>query len=188
MIQFVLENKEILSICISLSGVLLTLAFGGVLGWRHKICFEYESKRSVAINILRDRYIQSTTTHHTDVVHECIKKKTDVGEIYKRPETQKYIQQLAKDLGDQNRVRRLFRWLMSASYASFGCIWTSIIVTLLSLISIWISVPIWLLLIWSMLFGAAILGFIASISFMYYLDGKFFKLVNGIIETEGELN
>jgi len=123
MSQFICQNKEVLSLCVSLGGVLLTLAFGGVLNWRHKICLDYESRRDVAINILRDKFVQRTTAHYSDVADERRRKKTEVEEIYKRPEQQELIRELGRDLEAQNRVRSLFRGLSATSQVCFGCIW-----------------------------------------------------------------
>jgi len=93
---------------------------------------------------------------------------------------------LARDLEDQNRVRRLFRWLSAMSHTCFGCIWGSIVITTAGLLSVWLSVPGWLVVIWVVVLALALLGFIGSISSMWYLDGRFFSLVNRIIEPEGE--
>lgn len=61
MIQFLTQNKEVIVICVSLLGVLLSLCFGGILNWRHKICFEYQSRMAVATNILRDEFVGRTS-------------------------------------------------------------------------------------------------------------------------------
>jgi hypothetical protein len=186
MIEFLARNREVLTFSVALLGVLLALAFGGVLTWRHKICLDYESRRDVAINILRDRFVQRASDHYTDAADERKKKKTEVEEIYKRPEQQELIRDLAKDLEDQNRVRRYFRWLSGASQACFGCIWASIVITILAIVTIWLAVPSWLVIAWMVLLGMALVGFIGSVSLLWYLDGRFFGLVNRIIEPEGE--
>lgn len=186
MTQFIIENKEVLALCISFVGVLLALTFGGILNWRHKICLDYESRRDVAINILRDRFVQRTSTHYSDVAKEMKQKKAEVEEIYKRPEQQELIRDLARDLEDQNRVRSIYRWLSVASQTCFGCIWGAIVASLLALATVWLKPPGWLVVIWMCSVGLTLLGFIGSVSFMWYLDGRFFGLVNRIIEPEGE--
>jgi len=186
MMQFIIDNKEILSLSISVLGVLLSLAFRGILVWRQKICLDYESRRDVAISILRDRYIQRTSTHYSDVANERKSKKTEVEEIYKRPEQQTLIRELASDLEEQNRVKRLFRWLAFASQISFLLIWLAIILVLVGILSIWISPPSIVVLIWSIALGISLFGFIVFVSMMCFLDGRFFKHVHRIIEPEGE--
>jgi len=171
---------------VSLLGVLLALAFGGVLNWRHKICLDYESRRDVAINIVRDRFVQRASAHYSDVAGERKQKKTEVEEIYKRTEQQELIRDLATDLDDQNRVRRLFRWLSVISHMSFGCIWCSVVITTLGLLAIWLTIPGWLVLTWIAALATGLGGFLASVSALWYLDGRFFGLVNRIIEPEGE--
>ena len=184
--QFIIDNKEILYLSISVLGVLLSLTFGGILAWRHKICLDYESRRNVAITILRDRYIQRTSANYSDVVNELENKETKVGEIYGRPEQQTFIQNLAHDLEDKNRVKRLFRWLALASQIAFGFIWSSIILILIGITSIWFNLPSFLIALWFIVLGTLIFGFIISVSAMWILDGRFFQLVHRIIEPEGE--
>lgn len=156
------------------------------LGWRQKICLEYESRRDVAINILRDRFIQRTSTHYSDVAQERKSKKIEVEEIYKRPEQKILIRELASDLEDQNRVRRLFRWLALASQISFGLIWATIIFIIIGIVSIWFNPPLFLIVVWLVAIGTLLFGFIVSVSAMCVLDGLYFQLVHRIIEPEGE--
>lgn len=186
MIQFIVDNKEILSFCGSALGILLSLAFGGVLSWRQKICLDYESRRDVAISILRDRYVQRASNHYSDVAEERKRQKTAVEEIYKRPEQQQLIRELARDLEDQNRVKRLFRWLGQASQASFGFLWAAIIVIVIGLATLWVNPPFFVWVIWAVLLGALLIGVIVSVTVMWALDGRFFRLVHRIIEPEGE--
>lgn len=186
MIPFIVDNKEILSLCASALGILLSLAFGGILSWRHKICLDYESRRDVAISILRDRFVQRTSNHYSDVAEERKRKKTAVEEIYKRPEQQQLIRELGRDLEDQNRVRRLFRWLALASQASFGFVWAAIVVVVLGIAILWINPPFYAWVTWVVLLGILVLGFVACVTTMWILDGRFFHLVHRIIEPEGE--
>jgi len=185
MTKFLFDNKEILSFCVSAFGILLSLAFGGILSWRQKICLDYE-RRDVAINILRDRFVQRTSNHYSDVADELKLQKITVEEIYKRPQQQELIRQLAKDLEDQNRVRRLFRWLVRASQASFGFLWTAIITVVLGIAIAWIGPALFVWVAWAVVFGLLMLGFVGSVSAMWVLDGRFFSLVHRIIEPEGE--
>jgi len=186
MMQFIIDNKEVLSLCVSLVGVLLALAFGGILNWRHKICLECESRRDVAINILRDRFVQRTSSHYADVAKERKDKRTEVEEIYKRPEQQDLVRELARDLEEQNRVKRLYRWMLAASQLSFGFVWAAVVIILLALVTLWFSPPAWLVITWIVLTAVMLAGFVGSVSLLWYLDGRFFGLVNRIIEPEGE--
>jgi hypothetical protein len=186
MIQYIVNNKEVLSFCISVVGILLSLAFGGVLSWRHKICFDYESRRDVAINILRDRYVQRTSSHYSEVADERKRQKTSIEAIYMRPEQQELIRELGRDLENQNRVKRLFRWLATASQATFGFLWSAILLSILGVSVIWFNPPAFLSVIWSICLGLLVVGFVISVSTMWLLDGKFFQLVHRIIEPEGE--
>ena len=186
MIQFIVNNKEVLSLCGSVLGILLSLAFGGILTWRHKICLEYESRRDVAINILRDKFVQRTSNHYSDVAEERRRQKTAVEEIYKRPEQQELIRELGRDLEDQNRVRSLFRWLVLSSQASFGFVWAAIILVIIGVGSIWIRPPFFACVIWIVLLVVLLLGFLSSITIMWIIDGRFFELVHRIIDPEGE--
>ncbi len=186
MIQFIIDNKEVLFVCASSLGILLSLAFGGILSWRHRICLDYESRRDVAINILRDRFVQRTSNHYSDVADERKRQRTAVEEIYKRPEQQELIRELGRDLEDQNRVKRLFRWLVVASQTSFGFLWGAIIVVVVGIISLWAEPPFFVWVIWAMLLGVLMAGFAIAVTVMWALDGRFFQLVHRIIEPEGE--
>jgi len=186
MTQFIVDNKDVLYFCASVLGILLSLAFGGILSWRHKICLDYESRRDVAINILRDRFVQRTSDHYSDVADERRRQKTAVEEIYSRPEQQQLIREIGRDLEDQNRVKRLFRWLVLASQASFGFLWAAIIVVLSGIPVLWLAPPSFVWIIWAVLLGVLLLGFVASVSGMWVLDGRFFQLVHRIIKPEGE--
>jgi hypothetical protein len=184
--QFIGENKEVLSFCASVLGILLSLAFGGILSWRQRICLDYESRRDVAINILRDRFVQRTSNHYLDVADERKRQKTAVEEIYKRPQQQDLIRELARDLEAQNRVKRLFRGLALASQASFGFLWVAIIVVIIGIAILWFSLPFAVWVVWAVVLGLLLLGFVVSVSALWALDGRYFQLVHRIIEPEGE--
>lgn len=186
MTQFIIDNKEVLSLCASALGILLSLAFGGILSWRHKICLDYESRRDVAINILRDRYVQRTSAHYSDVAEERRRGKTAVEEIYKRPESQELIRELGRDLEDQNRVRRLFRWLAAASQACFGLLWGAIIMVGIGIGTVWAKPSLFLWAIWASVLALLMVCFAVAVTVLWTLDGKFFRLVHRIIEPEGE--
>ena len=186
MTEFIVNNKEALMFCAAALGILLSLAFGGILSWRHRICLDFESRRDVAINILRDRFVQRTTNHYSDVAQERKRQKTPVEEIYRRPKQKELIRDLAKDLSDQNRVNRLFSWLVIASQASFGLLWAAIIVLFIGIASVCAKPPFFVWVIWGSLLGFLLAGFFVAVTVMFTLDGRFFKLVHRIIEPEGE--
>ncbi len=186
MIQFISDNREVLAFCLSGLGVLLSLAFGGILSWRHKICLEYESRRDVAITILRDRFVQRTSKHYSDIADELAAEKTAVDDIYGRPEQQQLIKELGKDLEDKNRVRHLYSWLVLASQASFGFLWFSILLIFVAFGILWLVPPRAVWIAWGVILGLLVVGFFCSVSAMYLLDGRFFRLVHRIIEPEGE--
>ena len=182
--QFILDNKEVLYFCTSVLGILLSLVFAGIRSWRHHICHEYRSDRDVAVNILRDKFVQLTCGHYSEVANERKRLKTAVEEIYQRPKQQRLIQDLAKILADQNRVKRRFRWLVRASQASFGFLWTAIILVLAGICGLWFALPAYAWIIWGVGLAVLLVSFIASVSGMWFLDGRFFCLVHRIIESE----
>jgi hypothetical protein len=183
--NFILQNKDVLAFFVPLFGMLLALCFGGVLNWRHKICIDYESRRDVAINILQDRYVQRTSAQHSEVADESQRSGVEVIEIYKRKKQREVIRELASTLEDSNRVKRYFRWLDLMSTLAFRSLWVSIPLSAIPLISIWIPHinPV-MTLIWSTALIVSLLVFVCAISFLSYLDGRFFSLVNRIIEPE----
>jgi len=186
MTEFIANNKEILSFCVSALAILLTLAFGGILSWRHRICLDYESRRDVAINILRDRFVQRTSSHYTHIADELGRQERAVEELYARPEQVQLIRELGRDLEDQNRVRRLFRWLVIASQASFGLVWAAVVVIIIAVAALWANPPFIVFVLWAIALGALLIGFFVFVTMMWVFDGKFFQLVHRIIEPEGE--
>lgn len=186
MMQFIIDNKEILTLGMSLLGILLTLAFTVILSWRHKICFDYESRASVAVNILRDQYVQQESAHYSEVAKERKKEKTGVEEIYRRPEHRDRRRKLAKNLEDQNRVNRLYRFLLWASNVVFWFVWVAILLVLIGMGAIWVSPPSVVTVIWIVGLGLLAIGFVVFVSAMHFFAGRFFKLVHRITESEGE--
>ena len=188
MIQFIVDNKEILSFCVCVLGILLSLAFGGIRSWRSEICRSEKcwGDRDVAVNILSDRYTQRMCSQYLDIADERKRRKTDVAEIYRRPEQQQLMRELSKDLSDQERVKRLYSWLELASVASFGCIWGAIIVIVIGLAIVCIRPPISVWVIWAILLAVLVIGFVVSVTIMWILDGRFYRLVHRIMEREGE--
>ena len=186
MIQFISDSKELFSLGAAVLGILLSLAFGGVLSWRQRVCLDYASSMNVAVNILRDRFVQRTSSHYSDVADERKKQKTAVEDIYKRPEQQQLIRELGRDLEDQNRVKRLFGWLVVASQASFGFLWGSIVVVVVGIVFLWAEPSFFVWVTWAVVLGVFMVGFGTAITLMWALDGKFFKLVHRIIQSEGE--
>jgi len=183
--EFIANNKDILTFSIPLFGILLTLCFGGILNWRHKICIDYGGRRDVAINILQDRYVQKTSAHHSEIADESKRAGVEIVEIYKRKRQREIIRELAATLEDANKVKRYFRWLDQASLLAFRSLWVSIPLSALPLLTIWVgTVPSVVTWIWGALLALALLVFVAAVSFLSYLDGRFFRLVNRIIEPE----
>lgn len=187
MTQFLTDNKEIIAFVFSLLGMLLTFFFRGLLEWRHKICFDYDSKRDVAINILQDRFVQQSVRHHEEVAREQKNGMTEIQEIYKRPEQVKLIQSWAINLDVINRVKRYFRFLNLCSRWALYTVWISILLTPCPLINIWSPISSKVIQIaWIVLLIISLVALILFVSFMLIFDGRFFNLVNSIIEPETE--
>lgn len=186
MIQFLSQNKEVVAISVSLFGILLSLCFGGIMNWRQKICFDYQSRMAVAINILSDEFVQRTSAHYSDVAHERRRKRTDLRDIYGRPEQQKLFRDLGKTLEDSNRVRRYFRWLDRAAYIAVVSVWLSIVLSAFAVLKVWIAVPSWLAIVWAVFLVGSLASFGGAVSVMFYFDGRFFQLTNKIIKPEEE--
>jgi len=167
--------------------MLLSLCFGGILNWRHKICIDYEGRRDVAINILQDRYVQRTSAHHTHIIAQSENEGIEVTEIYRRKEQRVVIQDLARILDDINRIKRYFNWLDWSSLIAFRSLLVSIPLSALPLLAIWIQIPSGLTWLWTASLASSLLIFILSITSMSLLDGRFFRLVNRIIDPDETL-
>lgn len=186
MMQELLENIEVITFYVSLLGILLAFCFRGILVWRQKICFDYESRRNVAISVLRDQFVQRFSAHYSEVADERRRKKTEIEEIYRRPEQQDMIRELSATVKTRNQVQQCFHSLDRASFIAFNSLWTSIVLAASSLLNLWLSIPPWLAYLWGLVLGISVVSSIVSVSLMCYLDGRFFRLVNGIIRPEGE--
>lgn len=186
MIQFVSQNKEIVAISVCLFGILLSLCFGGLMNWRHKICFDYQSRMAVATNILRDDFVQRTSAHYSEVAEERRRKKTELRAIYGRASQQELFLALAKTLEASNQVQRYFRCLDRAGYTAVVSVWISIVLSACAALKLCIGVPTWLAIVWAVLLVAALVSFAGAVSVMFYFDGRFFHLTNMIIKPEEE--
>jgi hypothetical protein len=182
--DFVHQNKDILTFCVPLFGMLLSLCFGGILNWRHKICIDYEGRRDVAINILQDKYVQLTSTHHSEVIAQSENEGIEVIEIYNRKEQRQIIRDLAAILDDINRIKRYFNWLDWSSLVAFRSLLLAIPLSALPLLSIWIRIPSGLVWTWAVFLVMSLSVFVLSISSLSIVDGRFFRLVNRIIDPD----
>ena len=182
--DFITHNKDVLTFCVPLFGALLAMCFGGVLNFRHKICIDFESRRDVAKNILQDRFVQRTSAHYSAIASESTTSGVEVEELYRRKQQRDVIQEIARDLEDSNKVARYFRWLETLSTVALRSLWASIPLSVCPLLTIWLTVPSVLQWVWSLLLVSSLVVFGAAMSGMIYLDGRFFRLVNRIIEPE----
>lgn len=167
--------------------MLLSLCFGGILNWRHKICIDYEGRRDVAINILQDKYVQRTSAHHSEVVSQSEAEGIEVAEIYKRKEQRQMIRELAATLDDINRIKRYFNWLDWSSLIAFRSLLLAIPLSALPLLSLWFRIPPSLAWTWFVFLILTLSVFAFSIFSLSIVDGRFFRLANRIIDPdEGE--
>ena len=184
MTEFLTQNRDLLTFIFYVCTILITFFFRGLRQWRKEICFDYESKREVARNILNDHFVQRTTKHHQEVDLERQTGEVDVSEIYGRPEEQHFYKELASTLDKSNRVNRYYRYLDKASKFSGYFVWIAFIITLTGILSIWYNIPEVLISIWVITLGLDILLVILSVTVLIVLDGRFFSLVNKIIQPE----
>lgn len=186
MIDAIVANKEFSTLAIAGIAVLVSLFFGGFRGWRHKICFEYESRRDVAITVINDSFVQRTSKHYKDIDTERRKNKTEVEAIYRRPEHQQLIRNLAADLDDANTVRRAYNWLNRLSALANDSLWYALVACIVA-IALVMYLPLqWLMTLLTFIIVTLTLLFISCVSLMCYWDRRFFNLVHRIIEPEGE--
>lgn len=186
MMQFVADNRDLLTLFFAIGGILVSLAFGGILRWRHKICLDYQSRRDVAISILRDRFVQRASSHYSNIKNEIKSRKITVEQIYATPGQRELVEGLAKDLADQNRIKSLFKWLSNFSVWAFVLNWSMIVIIILGVLFKYFGVPVWCLTVCMTLFLISLLGFVLAVSVMILFDAQFFQFVHKIIEEEGE--
>jgi hypothetical protein len=181
---FLQQNKEILSVSFSLLAVLLTFFFKGILDWRHKICFDYSSKREVSVSILRDTFIHEAGAHHEEVGNLVLSGAGEAVEIYRRPENQQIISHLAFSLERSNKIKRYYQYLETGSKYAIRAVWVSIVLSACPIANIWLRVPVSIVWIWVLCLLIALLTLIIAVSTLVYFDGKFFHIVNNIIKPE----
>ncbi len=184
--QFITDNIDLLTLVFACVAILVSLAFGGILQWRQKICLEYQSLRNVALSILRDRFVQRASSHYSNIESELKSMKITVEQIYATPEQRMLVEGLSKDLADHNKVKSLFKWLSNFSVGAFALNWIMIVIIFFVLLFKYFSVAVWFLTVCMTLFLISLLGFLIAGSVMIFLDAYFFQLVDKIIEEEGE--
>jgi len=185
MIDFFNQNREAISFILSFLGILITFLFRVLLNWRHKICFEYASKRDVSISIVQEKFVREVTKHYETVSFEKEKQDTSIDEIYKRPEQRGLINSFSKFGENISKIKRWFRKLDFCSSLSLFVVLGLVILFLLLIIYLWIHLLTTLItIIWAILFSIFCLLLVFLTGYMLFLDSKFFKLVNDIIEPE----
>lgn len=186
MTSFLQQNKEVLAFSFSLLTVLLTFFFRGIWEWRQKICFNYDSKRDVAASILHDTFIHDATAHYEQVGVAVLQGADEILEIYRRPENQAIISQLAFSLEKSNKIKRYYRYLDKSSQYAINSLWFAIVLSACPVANIWLRVPTSLVWIWALLLIGSFAVFVSTVSALLYFDGKFFRIVNNIIKPEND--
>ncbi len=181
---FLSQNKEVLAFSFSLLTVLLTFFFRGIWEWRQKICFGYDSKRDVAVNILHDTFIHEATAHYEKVADALVEGVAEAPEIYRRPENQAIISSLALSLEKSNRVKRYYTYLDKASQWAVNSLWVGIVLVACPIANIWLTVPVPLVWLWAASLVVTLAVFLAAVSILLYFDSRFFRIVNNIIKPE----
>src|SRR6266852_1191099 len=182
MSAFLSQNKEVLTFSFSFLSILLIFFFRGIWDWRHKICFDYCSKRDVAVSILHDTFIHEATAHYERMSEAVVLEAAEAAEIYKRPESQTIISGLALRLEKSNRVKRYYTYLDGSSRWAVNSLWACIVLAACPIANIWLSVPTAVAWIWVLSLLAVLAAFLASVSILLYFDSRFFRIVNNIIK------
>ena len=165
---------------------MLTFFFRGIWEWRQKICFNYDSKRDVAASILHDTFIHDATAHYEQVGVAVLQGADEILEIYRRPENQAIISQLAFSLEKSNEIRDTTDiWTSRANTPStrFG---SQLCCSACPVANIWLRVPTSLVWIWALLLIGSFAVFVSTVSALLYFDGKFFRIVNNMIKPEND--
>lgn len=159
---------------IGIIGILITFFFRSIWAWRQKICFEYKSKKDVAISILRDKIVQR--------IEELRKVSKRGKDTYQQLEKEDFLNIIKK----MNSVNNCFGCLDKSSQWAIISLWISIVAIMIYLVSIWFSWSAFFKWLLSITFIVAIIFFLGVISLMIFIDGRFFRLVNKVIEPEHE--
>lgn len=180
---FYQENADTITFTFSAAGILLAFLFRVAQDYRHKICFDYESKRNVAISILQDRFVQRITAHIEEVDKERESGDTELSQIYKRPGQINLIKNVSLCGEDISRIKRYFRHLDLISKWTVILVWLSFIFSLGPVINIWVAIQdVLVVRIWFVTFTLALLSWVFLFSVALYADGRFLSLANSIIE------
>ena len=178
------SHKEIVTLVVAALSMLLTLFFGHFKNWRHRICFEYDSKHGAAITAIKDQFEQEAEIHFRSVQEGILEPGSTIQKVYQTTEQRKYIKSLADKLERTNQIRRDHNLLIRASQYVEWSIWILSILISTALLTIWWSFP-HVLVIAGQSFGCLlVLTIITLVWALLIVEARFFRFTQAALRPE----
>ena len=127
------EHKDSATLIVALLAMVLSVLFGYFNDWRHKINFEYDSKRGAAITALKDEFEEEAQRHYKSIRAEIRETGAAVQVVYQTLGQRQYIRSLALKLEKRNKIIRLHSRLVRISNAVQVGLWLESIFLMLCL-------------------------------------------------------
>jgi hypothetical protein len=183
--ELVAQHKDAATLLIAALSIAFSFLFGFFKQWRHRICFEYDGKRSAAITALNDKFQREAETQFTSVQARILTGEL-VQEVYQSDEQRKYIRSLALKLEYRNQVIRLHSYLTSLSRLIEWAAWLEILLIVLALVTLWWHIPHFATATVFTIFVAAAITLLISTSLLFYCDGRFLTVTHKVLKPEIE--
>jgi hypothetical protein len=178
------SHKDIVTLVIAALGMLLTFFFGHFKNWRHRICFDYDSKHGAAITAIKDQFEEEAEMHFKSVQNAVVQPGLTIQQVYQSVEQKKYIKSLANKLESANQIRRDHHLLILASqYVEWG-IWTLSVLISTTLVTIWWPFPHSLAIAAQCVGGILFLGIVALVCLLLKTEAHFFRITQEALRPE----
>jgi len=183
---FVTQHKDSATLLIASLSIVCSFLFGFFKQWRHRICFEYDGKRSAAITALSDKFQQEAEVQFNAVQARIQATGELVTEVYQSLEQRRYIKSLALKLEHRNKVIRLHSYLTTLSQVIEWCAWVEILLLVSGLLGIWWHAPHLAAFFLVLVFVITGIIWILATTLLFYFDGKFLTVAHKALRPEIE--
>ena len=184
MMPVAVSHRDALTLIVAGLGIVLTIFFGHFKTWRHRICFEYDGKQAAAVTAIRDKF-QEEAEQHYRAIHEHIQRTGGtVQQFYAEAKQRTLVKALALKLERSNKIIRLYSYLSLVSQLIELALWIESAILILSIGSVWIAVPHYLIVTIVLIVIIALLALIGLIFSLLYFEGRFITAANKALKPE----
>ncbi|MGA3082042.1 MAG: hypothetical protein ABSD44_11745 [Terracidiphilus sp.] len=184
MMPAIVPYRDALTLIIAGLSISLTMFFGHFKTWRHRICFEYDSKQSAAVTALRDKFKEEAEQHFRAIQQHLRRTGGTVQQFYAESKQRTLIKTLALRLERCNEIIRLYSYLTLVSQVVEVGLLVESAILILSIGTIWVPIGHYgVLCLVAVLLG--ILAILVVLMFtLLYLEARFLTATNGALRPE----